>query len=141
MYNRLSRAGSDNRYRAFFAMAMACAAALLAAIGVFGTTARAVIQRKQEFGVRIALGASEQRLMGEVVRDSLLPGGLGALVGLLAAFWASRLLDGFLFGIEPDDPASFAAVIGGIFLICLLASYHPARRIAEMDPAEALREE
>jgi predicted permease len=137
----IARAGSENRYRTFFAIAMAIAAALLAAIGVFGTTARAVIQRKQEFGVRMALGASEQRLIGKVVLNSLLPGGVGALVGLLAAFWASRLLSGFLFGIDPDDPASFALVTAGILLICLFASYYPARRIAEMDPAEVLREE
>ena len=91
--------------------------------------------------MRMALGASEQRLIGEVVRDGLLPSAVGVLVGLLVAFWASRLLAGFLFGIEPDDPASFAAVTAGIFLICVFASYYPARRIAEMDPAEVLREE
>jgi predicted permease len=139
--SHIDSAGSDDRYRAFFAMAIACAAALLAAIGVFGVTAKAVIQRKQEFGVRMALGASEQRLIGEVVRGSLLPGAVGALVGLLAAFWASRLLAGFLFGIKPDDPASFAVVTAGILLICIFASYYPARRITELDPAEVLREE
>jgi len=137
----IDSAGSDDRYRAFFAMAMACAAALLAAIGVFGVAAKAVIQRKQEFGVRMALGASGQRLIGEVVRGSMVPGAVGALVGLLAAFWASRLLAGFLFGIEPDDPASFAVVTAGILLICVFASYYPARRIAQLDPAEVLREE
>jgi predicted permease len=137
----IESASFDGRYRAFFAMAMACAAALLAAIGVFGVTAKAVIQRKQEFGVRMALGASRQRLIGEVVRGSMIPGAVGALVGLLAAFWASRLLAGFLFGMEPDDPASFAVATAGILIICLFASYYPARRIAELDPAEVLREE
>lgn len=137
----IARAGSDERYRAFLATAMACAAALLAAIGVFGVTAKAVIQRKREFGVRMALGASEQRLIGEVVRGSMVPGAVGALVGLMAAFWANRLLAGFLFGIEPGDPASFAVVTAGILLICVFASYYPARRIAELDPAEVLREE
>jgi len=134
-------ANSDDRYRALFAAAMACAAALLAAIGVFGVTARAVIRRRQEFGVRMALGASGDRLINEVVRGSLLPGMVGALVGLLAAFWASRLLEAFLFGIEPDDPTSFGAVTVGILLTCSLASYLPARRIAQVDPAEVLREE
>jgi len=137
----IARAGSDDRYRAFLAIAMACAAALLAAIGVFGVTAKAVIQRRQEFGVRMALGASERWLIAAVVRESLLPAAAGALVGLLAAFWVSRLLAGFLFRIEPDDPASFAAVTAGILLMCIFASYYPARRIAKLDPVEVLREE
>jgi predicted permease len=137
----MSDAVSDDRYRALLAAAMACAAALLAAIGVFGVTARAVAQRRQEFGVRMALGAADGRLIGEVVRWSLLPGVVGAGVGLLAAFWASRLIAGFLFGIEPTDPASFAGVTAGVLLTCLLASYFPARRIAQVDPVEVLREE
>jgi len=139
--DHIARAASDDRYRTFFAVALACAAALLAAIGVFGVTAKAVIQRKQEFGVRMALGASGGRLIGEVVRDSLLPGAVGVLVGLLAAFGTSRLLSGFLFGIEPNDPASFTTVTIGMLLTCLLASYYPARRIAGLDPGEVLREE
>jgi ABC-type lipoprotein release transport system permease subunit len=63
------------------------------------------------------------------------------LLGLVAAFWAGRLLEGFLFGIEPDDPAFLVAVTAGILLICVFASYYPARQIAELDPAEVLREE
>jgi len=141
MESDMSEAVSDDRYRALLAGAMACVAALLAAIGVFGVTARAVAQRRQEFGVRMALGASDNRIIGDVVRRSLLPGVLGAGVGLLAAFWASRLLTGFLFGIEPTDPASFAGVTAGVLLTCLLASYFPARRIAQVDPVEVLREE
>ena len=62
-------------------------------------------------------------------------------MGLMAAFWTKRLLSGFLFGIEPDDPASFALVTVGILLTCALASYYPARRITELDPAGVLREE
>jgi predicted permease len=137
----IDSSGLDDRYRAFFAIAIACAAAVLATIGVFGVTARAVIQRKREFGVRMALGASEHQLIGGVVRGSMTPGALGALLGLVAAFWAGRLLEGFLFGIEPDDPAFLVAVTAEILLICVFASYYPARQIAELDPAEVLREE
>ncbi len=141
MDSHMSDAVSDDRYRAFLAAAMACVAALLAAIGVFGVTARAVAQRRQEFGVRMALGATGDRLIAAVVRGSLLPAVVGAGFGLVAAYWVSRLIARFLFGIEPNDPASFAGVAAGILLTCLLASYLPARRIAQVDPVEVLREE
>jgi predicted permease len=111
----------------------------LAGIGVYGVLAYQVAQRTREFGIRLALGASARDVMRLVVgRGALLAAG-GAAVGLLMAAGITRFLRGFLFGVSPLDPLTFAGVAATLAAVALLASYLPARRAVRVDPMQALR--
>jgi predicted permease len=111
----------------------------LAALGVYGVTAFAVTERTQEFGVRAALGAAPAEVGWLVLRQTLLLTAIGAGLGLLLSLGLSRLLAGFLNGVSPFDPLTFAAAPVLLALVGALATLHPARRAARVDPMVALR--
>jgi putative ABC transport system permease protein len=119
----------------------AATAVLLAAIGIYGVLMHAVAQRTREIGIRLALGARRNEVVGLVVRQAaaLAISGLG--VGLLLAFAVSRFIERLLFGITPRDSVTYVAVAAGLFVIALVASYLPARRASRIDPIRALRYE
>jgi len=129
------------RYGSFLVCAFAFLAALLAAAGVFGITARTVAAQTREMGIRMALGAGHTGLVGTTVRSVTVTGLAGTAVGLVSALWVSHLLVEFLFGISSFDPATYAAVTAFIVVMCLVASYFPARRITRVNPVEVLRAE
>ncbi len=137
----IAQSTDQERYRTLLMNVFAILAALLAAAGIFGVTARSVALRTREMGIRMALGATESGLVGSTVRSSLLTALAGTAVGLVGALWASRLLSRFLFGIEPSDPTTYGVVAALIVVVCLLASFAPARRISKVDPVEVLRAE
>jgi predicted permease len=137
----VTRSAADNRYRTLLVLAFGSLAALLAAVGIFGVTARGVAQRTRELGIRLALGARQDELVGLILRHSLVIGLAGTGLGLLGAAWASRLLSYYLFSIEPWDPLTYGAVGALSVLVCLAASYLPARRAAGLAPMEVLRQE
>jgi predicted permease len=114
-------------------------ALVLTVVGLYGVVSFAVAQRTREIAVRIALGASRgtvlKMVLGRVARLS----GLGLALGLLAAVALARVLAGQLFGVEPRDPATFAAVTGTLALAALVAGYVPARRAVGVAPARSLR--
>jgi len=116
-------------------------AALLAALGIYGVLAFAVAQRRQEIGVRVALGAdpsSVRRLvLSEVVRFLL----IGAAIGLPAAYALARAVSSILFGIGAGDPGIFAASVVLLAFVALAAAFPPAVRAARVDATEALRSE
>jgi predicted permease len=116
-------------------------AALLAALGIYGTLSYSVQQRAQEIGIRMALGAERRDLRWMVIRQGMTLAGLGILVGLAGAFASSRLIATLLFGVEPTDPASFVAIAAALALVALLATWLPARRATRVDPLTALRYE
>jgi putative ABC transport system permease protein len=116
-------------------------AALLAAIGIYGVLAYAVIQRTQEIGVRIALGARRQQVLNLVLRRGLLLAAAGIALGLAGAGAGTRYLQGMLFGVTPLDGVTFTVVAVGFTLVAALASYVPARRATHVDPMVALRSE
>jgi ABC-type antimicrobial peptide transport system permease subunit len=89
----------------------------------------------------MALGAQRATVVGEVVRRGLVLVVLGVMLGLAGAFALTRTLTSFLFGVQPTDPATFAAVSALLLFVALLASYVPARRAASVDPVTALRAE
>ena len=117
------------------------AALVLAAIGLYGITASFVNQQTREFGVRLALGATPHGLQRLVLMQAISLAGAGAIVGLIGALAASRLLTTMLFEIKPLDPLTLAAVSVLLLLIALIAAYVPARRVTMIDPARALRAE
>jgi putative ABC transport system permease protein len=116
-------------------------AALLAALGVYGVLSYAVTQRTREIGIRMSLGASRSRVLGEVLRDGMLLALAGFIVGLGGAFAASRLMESLLHGLSPRDPAVWAGTAALLAMVTLLACIVPARRAARLDPMTALRYE
>ncbi len=116
-------------------------ALLLAAMGVYAVLAYAVSQRTQEFGVRIALGASSSDVLRLVIRRGLLLAAAGVAIGIGVSLASSRLMTGFLYGISPVDPLTFVGVPLVLGLVALLACYLPARRATKVDPIVALRAE
>ncbi|MEO7275520.1 MAG: ABC transporter permease [Vicinamibacterales bacterium] len=116
-------------------------ALLLAAIGIYAVISYTVSQRTREIGIRMALGARQDRLKLMFVRHGLLWGGIGAAAGLVAAAALSQLMSALLFEINPIDPLTYAVVVVGLLLAAAVASYVPARRVTRIDPVEALRAE
>ncbi len=116
-------------------------ALLLAVMGVYAVIAYSVRQRKQEFGVRIALGAEPRNVIRQVLRQGLALTAGGIAVGLLLALGATRLLQSFLFGVSRLDAATFLGVPAIIVLVAALACFVPARRATGVNPVEALRHE
>jgi ABC-type antimicrobial peptide transport system permease subunit len=87
----------------------------------------------------MALGAAPSRLRGDVLRHALLISGLGAIVGVIGALVASRVMRTLLYEISPTDPASILIACGVLLLVVLIAAYVPARWATKVDPASALR--
>jgi predicted permease len=116
-------------------------AGLLAAIGIYGVLAYSVVQRTQEIGVRMALGAERRQVMALVMRRGIVLALTGIALGLIGALAGARYLQSMLFGIEPRDPTTFAAVAVAFAAVAVAASYLPARRATKVDPMTALRVE
>lgn len=116
-------------------------ALLLGTVGLYGVIAFSVTQRTREIGIRIALGAQQNEVIGMFVRQGLLLTGIGIACGLVAAFAAMRLMSSLLFHVSAVDPLTYVAVTMGLFAAALLASYVPSRRAATVSPVEALRAE
>ncbi len=123
-------------------LAVAAAVALvLGLVGIYGVIAYAVSQRTREIGIRLALGAQPGELKRMFVRYGLVLAAIGVVFGLGAAAGVSRLMSSLLYGIDPLDPLTYAAVPLVLVLAAALASYLPARRVSGVDPIEALRTE
>jgi ABC-type antimicrobial peptide transport system permease subunit len=116
-------------------------ALLLGVVGIYGVIAYVVSQRTREIGIRLALGAKPGDLERMFLLHGLALSGVGILVGVVVAAGFGRLMSSVLFGVEPMDPAAYAAAIGVIVAAAALASYLPARRAAAIDPIETLRAE
>ena len=114
-------------------------AVLLVATGLYGTLAYKVARRTSEIGVRMAIGARRAQILALVMRESIALCLIGAVVGIPAAFAGVRWLRSMLYGIQPWDPATFAAAFFVIVLVSLAAAFIPARRAASVDPMVALR--
>jgi predicted permease len=115
-------------------------ALVLSAVGIYGLLAQSVAQRTREIGVRLALGATPASVVGLIMRAAWLSVAAGGVVGLLAALYAARILQGFVFGISPTEPYLFAGVLAGVAALALTVAWIAARRAARIDPVRALNQ-
>ncbi|MEZ5319695.1 MAG: ABC transporter permease [Vicinamibacterales bacterium] len=136
----MARATSRQRLLMTLAALLAGAALLLSAIGIHGLIAHAVQERRREFGIRLALGATPAGTMRAVAGGGILLAAIGAMLGGLLSIPATRLVEAFLWGVTERDPATYAAVAGFMLLVAGVASVVPSLRILRLDPAETLRE-
>ena len=116
-------------------------ALILASLGIYGVISYSVSQRKQEIGIRMALGASAGNLRRLILMQTLKLAAAGMALGLAASWLLGRVLQGMLFGVTPSDPLTFAAALVLLMAVAALAGYLPARRASRLDPVEALRAE
>jgi ABC-type antimicrobial peptide transport system permease subunit len=116
-------------------------AALLAVIGLYGVISYMVAQRRNEIGVRMALGAQRGDVLRMMMRDAALMVGTGIVVGTVLAVFAAKGASSLLFGLKPRDPVTYIVCIIGLALVAGLASFLPSRRAAKLDPWTALRDE
>ena len=132
---------SPARFVAILMTALASVALALASIGTYGVIAYGVSQRTRELGIRVALGASSRQISRMVTGSALRLGVIALLIGIPGAWATTRALEGILFGTSPTDPVVFSLAPVILLAVAALASWHPARRAARVDPMQALRAE
>jgi predicted permease len=116
-------------------------ALMLASIGIHGLIASSVTERTRELGIRLALGATGRQVVTEVIRPGIVLAAIGVVIGAGAAFAVTRLMQSFIWGVQPTDPITFAAVAALLLVVSLAASLIPAWRVLRLDPALTLRAE
>ncbi len=141
MEENIATSVSDSHFRTVLLGIFAASALLLSLIGLYGLIAYSVAQRTSEIGVRLALGAQRKDILKMVVGQGLKLVLIGVAVGLAGALALSRLLTQFLYGVVPNDPATFIGVAVILTAVAVVACWIPARRATRVDPMVALRYE
>lgn len=137
----LSIAQSRPRFLAYLLTIFSSVALALAMVGIYGVLSYLVARRSKEFGLRMALGAPRQHVLGLVLKQGAMLAGIGVVAGLLVALVLTRLMSSLLYGVRATDPLTFLLMPLALAAVALLASYVPARRATKVDPMIALRYE
>jgi len=141
METLLERSLGPRRFNLYLLGAFAAVSLALAAISLFGVMAYLVSQRTREIGVRLALGATRGEVFRLILGRGLTLAVAGAVGGVGAALWLTRVMETLLFSVSRTDPVTFIAVPLALVAVALLACYIPARRAMRVDPVIALRAE
>jgi len=141
MRNQVSQSLTRERLMATLSAFFGGLAALIATIGLYGVMSYMVARRRNEIGIRMALGADRSDVVRMVMREASILLAAGVAVGLVAAVVAAKTAMTLLFGLEPGDPSTLAIAAAGFGIVALVASYVPAMRASRLEPTEALREQ
>jgi predicted permease len=141
MEQSISSSLDEQRFRTLLLGLLAALALMLSAIGVYGVMSYSVSLRTQEIGIRVALGAQWRDVFSLVIARGFALVGAGILIGGIASWLLSRLINQFLFGVHAGDPLTFFGVAAMLLAVAFLACYFPARRATRVDPIVALRYE
>lgn len=141
MDEALAEVLAPRKFNTWLLGVFAGAALLLAAMGVYAMLSQAVIERTKEIGIRMALGAQQERLVRMVVMEGMLPVLAGTTAGMIGALALARMIAGLLFGVQAQDAVTFGIVPLVFVGVALVACYLPARRVTQLNPMNALREE
>jgi predicted permease len=137
----ISKSVETRRFQMLLALLFAVCALFLASLGIFGVVGYSVERRRQELGIRMALGAGQRDLLGMVLRQGMTPVLVGLAAGVVGALFAGRLIGSLLFDISANDPVTLATVVLVVAAVALVACFVPARRAMRVDPIVALRYE
>ena len=139
--NAIARSLVTTRLTNWLLAGFAATALLLALTGIYGVMSLNVANRRNEFGIRLALGAQRSNIATMILGQGLRLAVLGIALGLTGAIALTRLMKGLLFGISPSDPLTFLSIALLLAVVALLACWIPARRATKVDPLTALRYE
>ena len=132
---------ATERFETLVLLGFGAAALLLAMLGIYGVLSYSVVTRKQEIGVRMALGATRAKVYALTFGEAGAPVFVGVVAGLAASLLASRAIQTLLYGTQTVDPSVILMVTGLFLLSAAAAAFLPARRAASVDPMEVLRSE
>ncbi len=141
MQEILAKSLITQRIEVALILSLAALALLLSAIGLYGLVSNLVVQRRREFGIRVAFGSTREAAILDVGSDGMRSAGYGLLAGITLSLLILRVLRSVLWGIRFYDPLTFALVIVAMLMIAAFASVLPALRLARLDPAQTLRTE
>ena len=130
---------SDQRFTLILFSSFAAVALFLAALGIYGVMSFSVAQRSHEIALRMALGATRNRVVGLVIRDGIMLAAIGLGLGLVGAYFVGRAMQSLLFEVQPLDFAAFSSVAVVLLAAAVLACFLPARRAASVEPMRVLR--
>jgi putative ABC transport system permease protein len=131
----------DRRFYLTLLAIFAGVALVLAVVGVYGVMAYGVQLRRREIGIRLALGATRERVLAMILSDGLRMVGVGIALGIITALSLTRVLQTLLYGVSPRDPVTFVVVPGVLIVAAALACLLPARKAAAVNPVETMRTE
>jgi predicted permease len=137
----VSLSAAQPRFQTVLITFFAVMALLLSAIGLYAVLSYMVAQRTLEIGLRLALGAQREDVLGLVLRRGLILAGAGLGIGIIVSLLLTRFLSGMLYGVKPFDPLTFVGVSAVLLLVSAAASFAPAFRAARLDPMRTLREQ
>jgi len=130
---------AQRRFQLTLMVVFAASALLVASLGIYGVVSYSVARRRNEIGIRMALGAQRSQLLGLVIRQGMVPVVVGLAAGVAVALFLGRAIRGLLFGVQPTDPLTIAGVTVVLLVVGVLACLIPARRAVGTDAVAALR--